>query len=417
MSIDTTIEGDPQSIRTLGLWIEKTFTVAVGTASDDYRTARDRSERSWEGDAASAFHTKVDSAQSEAFTFELGIESYGKSLVNLADDLKTAKTGMERVREMAREDGLLVDGNTIIDPRDRVAPDMVPGRVLPPATDEQRSSELNEQIEAYEKARREVDKVFDEYDMRKASFTNVSNDLRDKKWIVVATFANDTLVELMAGAYGSKLAQRALQAQEMIDLAHVRHVRVPMNGPYFGDSLKDLQERYSVHAKSMGKVGQWGRVSKGLPVIGWGLVATDIGYDITHEKPVDKTLVSASTGLGVGAAAGAVGSALGTAAAGALVGGSAGSVVPIAGTIVGAVVGAGAGLVAGGMMDSAYDRQHEKDETLGRGGSTHVNMIKEFYAEKVVETKDEIVDKVESTVDDAVDKLTDPAQVKQWARG
>lgn len=37
----------------------------------------------------------------------------------------------------------------------------------------------------------------------------------------------------------------------------------------------------------------WNRLSRELPYIGYGLVPTDLGYDLTHEKPVDKTLVSA----------------------------------------------------------------------------------------------------------------------------
>jgi hypothetical protein len=94
------------------------------------------------------------------------------------------------------------------------------------------------------------------------------------------------------------------------------------------------------------------RFGSKVPIIGLGITAAGIGYDIHQGKPAGKAIISGVVGAG---AAYGVGALVASAAAGAQIGMLGGPV----GIVVGGVVGVGASLIASGAADYAYDQLPE----------------------------------------------------------
>ncbi|MBT0770277.1 hypothetical protein KIH74_15150 [Kineosporia sp. J2-2] len=161
----------------------------------------------------------------------------------------------------------------------------------------------------------------------------------------------------------------------------------------------------------METIETWDRVGRKLPWIGYGITLTDVGYDLTHGKGVEKTILSATAGGTAGALAGGTTSAVvgfaGAAGAGAATGAAGGSVVPVAGTIVGALIGAGVSLAASGRFDAAYDKQALKYKEEGRNGSVALNTLKDVGGS----VEDKVLASTEKLLgDEAADKLGDASE-------
>jgi len=99
--------------------------------------------------------------------------------------------------------------------------------------------------------------------------------------------------------------------------------------PAGGEQVEAYRRAEAERAAAVGR-----RVLGKVPLIGWGVTAAGIGYDIHNGKPAGKAVLS---GLGGAAAALAVGAAVGG---------------PIG---VGVVVGIGVGVLVGVGLDHAYD--------------------------------------------------------------
>lgn len=117
------------------------------------------------------------------------------------------------------------------------------------------------------------------------------------------------------------------------------------------------QARVNAGSASL-RAGQIARtVGARLPVIGLGITAAGIGYDVSQGKPVGQAVAS---GVGGAVAAMATGAAIGTMIP-----------VPVVGTVVGAVVGLGVGLAVSGGIDWAF----ENAESIGNAVSAGADAI------------------------------------------
>ncbi len=111
---------------------------------------------------------------------------------------------------------------------------------------------------------------------------------------------------------------------------------------FHGTRAQQLWETSS-HASL--QAGKYARLGRSFPVIGVGLTAAGIAYDVgVEKKPAGKAVIS-----GVGSAGLSVGGAM-------LAGAAAGSVLgPVGSVAVGAIAGLTVGIAASGLLDSMYD--------------------------------------------------------------
>lgn len=116
MPINTKIEGSPESIRAAARWLRGTLSSGVHDAVTQVYKARDNAERTWQGDAASAFRDKMHSGGRKADDLAAIADRAGQSFELYADDLHTAQAGMTRARDIARGAGLQMSGDVILEP-------------------------------------------------------------------------------------------------------------------------------------------------------------------------------------------------------------------------------------------------------------------------------------------------------------
>jgi hypothetical protein len=146
----------------------------------------------------------------------------------------------------------------------------------------------------------------------------------------------------LAATHTSILNKQAAALMDESKLAAERYLKAPggsvearrLNAEAYKKFL-DADE-YTRRASSAGR-----RIGSKIPIVGIGITAAGIGYDIHQGKPAGKAIIS---GVGGALAAAGTGAVVGT-----MIGGP-----------VGTVVGAGAGLVVGlvvsGGLDWGYDQ-------------------------------------------------------------
>lgn len=116
MSINTKIEGDPGSIRASADWLNKSLATAVDQSVTDLLAVRDQAETAWKGDTGPIFSGKMDKGGRNANDLVSHTQAAARAFNSYADDLTTAQAAMDRARQIAREGGLLLAGDVILDP-------------------------------------------------------------------------------------------------------------------------------------------------------------------------------------------------------------------------------------------------------------------------------------------------------------
>ena len=348
MTIDTHLAGQPASIRASATWLKGTLAAAVDQSVTDLYEVRNEADRGWNGDAGPSFRDKMAAGGKRADDLRADAERAAQSLNTYADDLTTAQNGMERARQIAREGGLTLAGDTILDPGAGPARPMVPTGAVTAEQVQAYDSQVSAynahltKVNAYAQAKEQADWARKTRDFAKDTLGNVLDDLKKKPVLVAAGFVNEAVIGGAAAWHVNKLkkAGEALKAQS--EAAIKDYLKAP-GGTLQAKALNDLSwKKYLAADEFERKAARAGsKIGARIPIAGLAITAVDIGYDINTGKPAGKAVIS---GIGGALAAAGTGAAVGT-----MIGG------PV-GTVVGAGVGIAVGMVTSGALDAAYDR-------------------------------------------------------------
>ena len=303
----------------------------------------------------------MDAGGRNADNLRSNIDLVARSFHSYADELATAQNGMERARGIARNGGLELQGDTILDPG--VGP-VLPAVLTDVTTPEQvqayntRVTAYNDhqaKLTAYAEADSQAKWARSGIDLAKDTLSNVLDDLKNKPLIVAADFANDGIVGALAEEHVSILKAQSEALKGESATAIERYLKTP-GGTAESKALNLASwEKYLEADKfdrSALRIGA--KFEAKLPIVGLALTAVDIGYDIHTGKPAGKAIIS---GLGGALAAAGAGAAIGSLVP-----------IPVLGTVVGAAVGLAAGMIMSGALDAAYDRLSAGTQAAIEGG-------------------------------------------------
>jgi hypothetical protein len=318
MPIETRIDGNPASIRASADWLRDRLAAEMDRSVGVMFAARDEAGGGWRGDAGPAFGARMDRAGRKSDALRGDVERVAQSFHRYADDLTTAQAGMARARSIARDAGLGLAGDAIQDP----------GPV--PA-----------EVGAYGLAQEEANRARAVLDAAQAIGRSMWDDARTKPLLLVADVVNGAVAGGLAAHHVSILRKQADVFLAESRIAAQRYLTAGGGTPeamrYNQDAYQRYldADRYTRRADSVAR-----RVGSRIPIVGLGITAAGIGYDVHRGKPVGKAVIS---GVGGALAAAGTGAAVGTMVAGP------------AGTVIGGLVGAGFGLATSGALDYAYD--------------------------------------------------------------
>ncbi|EIE99194.1 WXG100 family type VII secretion target [Saccharomonospora glauca] len=378
MSIDTKIEGDPETIRTAARWLRNTLAEAVHDCTTQIYAARTDTEADWTGPAGDAFREKMTNGGKKADGIADDARSAADHFDRFADDLHTAQTRMERARAIARDGGVTVQGTQIIDPGP--GPD-APGDLPDDATPEQRAQHADavtahqqhaRKLAAYREAATEASSAREEFNLKESITKNLLYEVQ-KKPPFHASFVADGL---FAGYAANRAAAKALTAKwarmgaarQLSNVTGITHRGLPHSDT--GRALKAAERARGAAANAR----TWSRTARAvggkIPVLGLGITAASTAYDIAAgDTPAGKAIVVNGGSLAASIAAGA----------------AVGSVVPVGGTVVGAIVGTGVGLVASGALGTAWDAAANTEigkavtDGINKGASAIGNGLKKAW--------------------------------------
>lgn len=350
MPINTRIEGDPESIRAAARWLRGNLSSSVHDCVTQIYKTRDNAEWSWQGEAGSGFRSKMSTGGKKGDELVADADLAGRSLEMFADDLQTAQVGMARAREIAGTAGLQINGDEILEP--------VPAPTAPQAlsTDGSASPETvtayNNAVtaqqahalkaQAYNQAAEEANRSRGIVDAAKEIGKNTWDDITGKAPLQAADFVNGAVVGGLAAKHTSILKQQASRLMDESKSAAQRYLRSPGGSAEARFQNARAYEKFLEADEVKRRAGSIGRrIGSKLPIIGLGITAAGIGYDVSQGKPAGKAIVS---GVGGALAAAGTGAVIGTAIGG-----------PI-GTAVGAGVGLVAGVITSGVIDWGYDQ-------------------------------------------------------------
>jgi hypothetical protein len=203
-------------------------------------------------------------------------------------------------------------------------------------------------VATYVTAQQEADRARQDWEAVRIIGRNVWDDLVGKALLNVGDFANGAVGGFAARHTGIMKAQAKAFLDEK-KLAEERYLKARGGSTEAMRYNREAYQRYldaDKYTRQAGSVAR--RVSSKIPIIGLGITAAGIGYDIHQGKPAGKAVISGVVGAGAAIGVGAlIGSMASGAAAGALGGPP--------GILIGAVAGVGASLIASGAADWAYD--------------------------------------------------------------
>ncbi|MGV0684268.1 WXG100 family type VII secretion target [Mycolicibacterium thermoresistibile] len=320
MSIDTKIEGSPDSVRSAADWLRSTLGEKISQTADELHDARNLASADWQGDAGNAFVARMTSGAAKAEGLGVAVTSNAQVIDDFAAELQRAQSAMQSVRDNAAASGLTVNGFIIQDPS--------------PATAETVSAYATAVTDA--EAAREVAKLAAE------KLKNAFADVSDKTLFVVGDMINGTAAGLFA-EHSSRLLDKAKFLDErtakFLDLARSAPPGTPAEVIYRDFDQARADSRAANEARKAADDAK--ARSRNLTFkVGGALAVGGIAYDITQGKDVDQAIVSGGVGFGASVLAGA---AIGTVIP-----------VPVVGTLIGAAGGAAVGVFTSGAIDSLY---------------------------------------------------------------
>ncbi|MDI6104919.1 hypothetical protein QLQ12_40670 [Actinoplanes sp. NEAU-A12] len=351
MPIDTHIPGEPSGIRASATWIRGSLATAVDQSVTELFAVRDEVEAGWTGDAGPAFRSNMDSGGRQADGLRADAERVAQSLDTYADDLTTAQMGMERARDIARDGGLALAGDTILDPG--MGPPLPATPSAGSAVEQVQMYDTQvtaynahmAKVNTYAQAEAQANWAHELRAFGRDTLNNALDDLRKKPVLVAAGFVNEGVIGGFAAQHVSKL-RKASEALKAESDAAIKEYLKERGGTPKSKALNDLSWKKFLEAdgfeRKAARAGS--KIGARIPIAGLVITAADIGYDIHTGKPVGKAVISG------------VGGALAAAGTGALIGTAIGGPV---GTIVGAGAGIIVGMATSGALDAAYDRLPE----------------------------------------------------------
>ncbi|GGN63056.1 hypothetical protein GCM10010112_21910 [Actinoplanes lobatus] len=344
MPIDTRLDGRPDQVAATARWLHDQLAFEVNSSAASLRSAHADATEGWNGAAGAVFQARMTTNSERARNLHAGIESASTGLTRYAEHLAEAQDHMRRAREIAAGAALRVDGTVIHEPG--TAPATGAG-----LDDPTTAATHRRQQEAYHLAQAEAQKGRTAMGVGDAIVKNMWDDVRQKYHLMVGDFVN-------GGVYGGMMAKRVADLSEAAELAKksstdlaTEYRKTPggtpksqaLNNAAFAKHLE--AQKLDVKATNIAR-----RAGSRIPLIGLGVTAAGIGYDITHGKPATKAIISGIGGAGVAVL---VGAGIGTVLGG-----------PV-GTVVGATLGAAAGTAVSAVLDVAYDHRDEINRAIG----------------------------------------------------
>jgi uncharacterized protein YukE len=349
MAIDTRIDGDPDGIRTSSRWLRNSLAAEVDRTVSELQKARDDARTGWQGDAGPAFRDRMDNGSRKADALRADVETAANSLAVYADELETAQEGMARARRIAEDAGLAVADGQIQPPG--VAPVLQAIATDGTATPAQlqahedglaASRAHQAKVEAYLLAEGEANRSRAAIDAARAIARNMWEDLRGKAVLQAADLVNGAVIGGLVAKHRSILKAQSVALMDDSKRLAEHYLKSP-GGSAQARALNNASWQKFLDADELArKAPDAGRRIAGkIPIIGIGITAAGIGYDIHRGKPVGKAVISGTGGALAAMGAGAV---IGTMIP-----------VPVVGTVAGAIGGLAVGLVVSGGLDWAYD--------------------------------------------------------------
>jgi hypothetical protein len=359
--INTKIEGSPDSIRQAATWLRSSLQAGVHDCASQVYQARTHAESGWRGETSSAFRGKMTTAAQGSDVVATDSGQLSQSFDLYADGLHTAQAGMRRAKEIAHQGGLTVNGDTIEDPGPapsapqslRTDGSTTPRQVQDHNAAVQAGQDYQKKVEAFNQAKGEADRANDILGGARKTAEDFWKDLSSKKYVHATNFTNGVAGDLIK-LHRSILTKESSRLLDEAKTAEGRYLKSPG-----GSAEAKFQERIRL-AKTMGasdleaeaaSVGR--RFASKIPIIGWGITAAGIGWDIHNGKPPGKAIFAGVAGTaGAMLAASAVGGPVGLAAG------------------VGVVAGVGIGLGADWVYDHVIPDgvKHKIDDGLDAAG-------------------------------------------------
>lgn len=369
MAIDTNLDGNPESIRSVANWLRQHMKDSVENAADSVYSARNAADSGWRGETADGFRNKMTTGGRQADEFKTQISTSAQQADTGADQLQRAQKDMQRIRSEASTAGLTVSGKTIHEPGQAPAdpgPAPTGDEATPKAIHAHKNAvavadEHAAQVKAYKTAEDDANDVHRRWQQQVQSHMSDWQNTKNKAIFTVSGLGisgGTTAASIHTSILGKHAS--ALDAESVKAADHARVIGgTDPEGFYRNlDAAKSMSREAGGVRTRAGKIGKVaGRVSN----IGGGALAVGgIAYDITNGKPADQAIVSGGAGFGASVGTGAL---VGTAIGG-----------PV-GTAIGAVGGAAVGAFTSGTIDSLYEN-----------GIGHIGEAAKDGAESVVNT-------------------------------
>lgn len=320
MTVDTHVNGNPDSVRAAAGWIRDQLASNIDVTAETMYSIRNTADSAWDGPASRLACEKLTHGAQRTVDMAAAARTYASAIDAFAAELQKAHDRMADVRTGAAAAGLTLSGHVILAP----GPESEAHRL------------------AYEAASHGADAARQIETLAGETLKNVWLEVTER-WFFLASDLLGGAAEGLASKHVSLLTKRAdllaEEAAKYLRLAQSAPPGTPAAQIYRdvdesraalrrSEIFRDVAEKFETKA---------GRFFAGL---GGAVAVGGIAYDIYEGKPVDQAVVSGCLGFGAAVAAGAL---IGTAIP-----------VPGVGTLVGAVGGAAVGIFTSGAVDTLY---------------------------------------------------------------
>ncbi|MCZ4277349.1 hypothetical protein [Rhodococcoides yunnanense] len=317
MSIDTSVEGNPESVRASARWLRESFAATIEQATDAIYSTRNNVDAAWDGPASQAAVGKLSNGAERADEMAQAAREFARAVDDFAAGLQQTQNDMADVRADASAAGLTLIGNTIEDPWSQ-------SEVL---------------ASAYSAIQHGVAATLQTQVLVGETLKNAWATIREKWFFVLADLLNGVGKALALKHSSLMTGHAAFLTARYLDLAQSAPPGTPASQIYrdfdwartTAQNAEDLLDTAKNAEANAGRIA--GRLNGGLAVAG-------IASDIYNGKPVDQAIVSGGLGFGAAVAAGA---AIGTFVP-----------VPGVGTVLGALGGAAVAIFTSGAVDTLY---------------------------------------------------------------
>lgn len=340
MPIDTTVEGDPNSIHTAATWLRTRFQPALHYCGSQVFRASTDAESGWQGNAGIGFQVSMARGGRAIDALYADGGTLGTALDDYADGLHTAQAGMARAREIAQHAGLTLTSNTIEDPGSAPA-------VLPSAL----GADHLRQVQAFTEAQDEASRATAIHVRATNALQETLRDLLDHRYEYAADFI-DGVAGSMIELQGHVLRDQASHLRAQADQFERNYLHSPAgsDAARLNEQLRNKAALGAEDATSADE-GLMARIAGRIPGIGMAIAAGGVGWDIAHGTPPTRTIVTGTVSTGAAMATEAFAfSQLETVAV----------AVPGLSLLGPVAAGIAAGLAAGALADFAWNQWNQR---------------------------------------------------------